>query len=141
VTFTLNAIVAAISFFVYTKREGCIVTYDYKPVVLCVLYCFISTYSGNMIIKGYKSAYKFLIITKHTEEIEREIMTKLHHSATMVHGEGAYSQTEKDLIICVVNKHQIVEFENILKKYDDTFAMVEPVSSTIGNFKYIKKGK
>ena len=140
VTFFLNAVVAITSFFVYTKvGDNGQTLYDYKPVCLCMLYCFISSYSGNLILKGYKSAYKFLIITKHTEEIEQEIVTKLRHGATMIHGEGAYSHTEKDIIICVVNKHQMVEFENILKKYDDTFAMIEPVSSTIGNFKYIKK--
>ncbi len=140
VTFVLNALVAATSFFVYAKTgENGQPVYDYKPVCLCMLYCFISSYAGNLILKGYKSAYKFLIITKHTEEIEQEIVTKLRHSATMIHGEGAYSHTEKDIIICVVNKHQMVEFETILKKYDNTFAMIEPVSSTIGNFKYIRK--
>ena len=140
VTFTLNAVVAAASFFVYAKvGEDGLPVYDYKPVVLCLLYCFISSFSGNMILKGYKSAYKFLIITKHTEEIQAEIVAKLRHGATIIHGEGAYSHTDKDIIICVVNKHQMVEFENILKKYDETFAMVEPVNSTIGNFKFIKK--
>lgn len=140
VTFTLNAVVAAASFFVYAKvGEDGLPVYDYKPVVLCLLYCFISSFSGNMILKGYKSAYKFLIITKHTEEIQTEIVAKLRHGATIIHGEGAYSHTDKDIIICVVNKHQMVEFENILKKYDETFAMVEPVNSTIGNFKFIKK--
>ena len=141
VTFTINAIVACISFFVYAKEIDGVLVYDYKPVVLCMLYCFISSYAGNMILKGYKSAYKFLIITKHTQAIQEEIVKKLHHGATIIHGEGAYSHTEKDIIICVVNKHQMVEFENILKGYQDTFAMVEPVNSTIGNFKFIRKTK
>lgn len=139
VTFTINAAVAITSFFVYTTTgENGQTVYDYKPVCLCMLYCFISSYAGNLILKGYKSAYKFLIITTHAEEIEREIVTKLRHGATLIHGEGAYSHKEKDVIVCVVNKHQMVEFETLLKKYDDTFAMVEPISSTIGNFKYIK---
>lgn len=139
VTFFINAAVAAASFFVYAKAdENGQMLFDYKPVCLCMLYCFISSYAGNLILKGYKSAYKFLIITKHTQEIQEEIVTKLRHSATVLHGEGAYSRLEKDVIICVVNKHQMVEFETILKKYDNTFAMIEPVSSTIGNFKYIK---
>lgn len=139
VTFLINAIVAAASFFVYAEvGENGQMVYDYKPVCLCIMYCFISSYAGNMILKGYKSAYKFLIITKHTEEITEEIVTKLRHGATLIRGEGAYSHAEKDVIICVVNKHQMVEFETILKKYDETFAMIEPVSSTIGNFKFIK---
>ncbi|MBQ8320487.1 MAG: YitT family protein [Clostridia bacterium] len=140
VSFTLNAIVAAASFFVYAKTgENGELIYNYKPVVLCVLYCFISSYSGNLILKGYQSAYKFLIITTHAEEIENEIVKKLRHGATRIHGQGAYSHKDKEVIVCVVNKHQLMDFETLLKKYDDTFAMVEPVSSTVGNFKFIKK--
>ena len=42
------------------------------------------------------------------------------------------------MLICVVNKHQLVDFENILKKYDGTFAFVETTNEIIGNFKTIK---
>ena len=79
-----------------------------------------------------------MIITSHAEEIDKEIVEKLKHSATKIVGTGVYSNLEKDVIICVINKHQIVEFQNILKKYDDTFAFIETVNETIGNFKRIK---
>lgn len=134
VTFALNAVVAVISVFVYADGGK----YSYEPACLCLLYCFMSSFIGNAFIKGGKSAYKFLIITSHAEEIDNEIVTKLKHSATKIVGTGVYSNLEKDVIICVINKHQIVEFQNILKKYDDTFAFVETVNETIGNFKRIK---
>ena len=54
-------------------------------------------------------------------------------------GTGVYSNTERDVIICVVSRHQIVDFENIIKKYPDTFAFVETVNETIGNFKKVKR--
>lgn len=130
VTFILNAIVAVSSYFVYDN--------GYKPVCLCVLYCFVSSFIGNAILKGSKSAYKFLIITTHAKEIDDEIISTLKHSATKLVGKGVYSETDKDVIICVINKHQIVQFENIIKKYDETFAFVETVNETIGNFKQIK---
>ncbi len=74
VTFTLNAVVAIISFFVYaTKDAAGNMIYDYKPVCLCVLYCFISSFIGNYIIKGTKTACKFTVITAHPDEITADI--------------------------------------------------------------------
>ena len=139
INFAFNAAIAAVSYFVYTvPGEGGAVLHDYKPVCLCMLYCLMSSWVGNAIIKGSKSAYKFLIITSRPEEIEREIVEKLHHTATRIDATGAYSNAERAVLICVVNKRQIVEFKDILKKYDGTFTFIETVNETIGNFLHVK---
>lgn len=139
VTLTLNAIVAVISFFVYAKPDtsgG--MSYDYKPVCLCIIYCFISTFLGNVIIQGSKHAYKFTVITTHAQEISDDVLYTLHHGATKLKAVGAYQNQEKDVLICVVNKHQVVDFQDILKKYDNTFSFVENVGNTFGNFAKVK---
>ena len=139
ITFSLNAVVAAASFFVYAKPcEDGGLTFDYKPVCLCVMYCFISSYIGSYIIKGTKTACEFTIITTHPDEIAAEISSALRHTCTIVHGEGGFSHGEKTVLLCVINNHQIVEFQDILKKYDDTFSFSQTVSETYGNFKKIK---
>lgn len=134
VTFIMNAVVAFASLFVYSQNG----VLDYKPVCLCLLYCFIASFTGNMILKGNKQAYQFVIVTSSPEKIERDIIEKLHHSATRIQGYGIYSGSEKSVLFCVVNKHQIVDFENIIKNYPDTFTYVETVNETLGNFKKIK---
>jgi uncharacterized membrane-anchored protein YitT (DUF2179 family) len=134
VTFIMNAVVAFSSLFVYSQNG----VLDYKPVCLCLLYCFIASFTGNMILKGNKQAYQFVIVTSNPEQIERDIIEKLHHSATRMQGYGVYSNQEKSVLFCVVNKHQIVDFQNIIKNYPDTFSYVETVNETLGNFKKIK---
>lgn len=139
VTFILNAVVAGISFFVYAvPSENGNYVYDYKPVCLCVLYCFISTFVGNYIIKGTKTACEFTIITTHAEEIAKEILETLRHSATKIQAVGSYTNHEKEVLICIVDRHQIVDLKNILIKYDNTFSFSENVSEVYGNFKRIK---
>jgi uncharacterized membrane-anchored protein YitT (DUF2179 family) len=133
VTFILNTIVAVTSLFVYS--EG---TLNYKPVALCILYCFISTFVGDKLLKSTKIAYKFTIITTHKQEITNEITKKLHHGCTEIRAIGTYTNTEKSMLICVVNKHQIPEVNRILSKYDNTFSYCEMVSETYGNFKNVK---
>ncbi len=133
VTFTLNAFVAIISLFVYSEN-----TLDYKPVALCITYCFISNFVGNYIIKGTKTAYKFTVITTHADEISKDISVKLRHSATKITAEGTYTGDEKQVLLCVVNPHQLMDFKKIINSYPDTFAFYELVNETYGNFKKIK---
>lgn len=134
VTFILNAFVAFVSLFVYAESGQA----DYKPVALCITYCFISNFVGNYIIKGTKTAYKFTIVTTHPDEIAEDVVKKLQHSATRMDALGTYSHTEKTVLLCVVNKHQLMDFKKILAQYDNTFAFYEMVNETYGNFKRIK---
>lgn len=134
VSFVLNAIVAIVSLFVYSDKGFL----DYKPVALCITYCFVSSAVGNYILKGSKTAYKFTIITTHADEISKDIMHVLRHGATKISATGAYTGTEKNVLICVVNKHQLTDFKKIADKYDETFSFYELVNETYGNFKHVK---
>ena len=118
-----------------------IIIYGYKlePVILCIIYCFITSSVNEYILKGGKEAIKFEIITTHGDEICKRIINELHHSATIWTVEGAYTHIDRQMLICLVNKHQIIEFQRILYEYDDTFAYISGVTETIGNFKKIKK--
>lgn len=140
VNFTLNAIVAVISLFVYaTPPEGGEFVLNYNPVCLCITYCFVSSYVGNEIIRGLKKAHRFTIITNHPDEISEEVRLNFRHSATRLEGVGTFSHDSKSVLICVINRTQVIDFKNMLKKYDNTFAFSETVDETHGNFKMIKK--
>lgn len=134
ITFTLNAIVAIASIFVYS--DGVL---NYKPMALCIMYCFISTFVGNLLLKTTKTAYKFTIITSHKDEFVEEITHNLRHGCTEIDAIGTYTGTKKYVLICVVNKHQLNDFQSIISKYDDTFSYFEMVNETYGNFKHIKQ--
>lgn len=139
VTFTLNAIVAAVSFFVYAQRDaGGYLIFDYKPVCLCIMYCFISSFVGGIILKGSKTACKFTIITRYPDAITKDIIENLKHSSTRISAVGSYSNDERTVLICIINKHQIIDLQTILSKYEDTFSFTETVNETYGNFKKIK---
>lgn len=135
ITFTINTVVAAISFFVYaTSDSNGGMIYDYRPVCLCIVYSFVSSFVGSYIIKGSKSACKFTIITSHPKEITREISEKLHHGSTQISALGSFTHDEKTVLLCVINRHQIIELNKILKKYDNTFSFAETVNEIYGNF-------
>ena len=134
ISFIINAIVAIASLFVYSK-DGYL---NYKPVALCITYCFVTYFIGDIIIKGSKTAYKFTIVTTHTEEIISDITHLLKRGATKISAKGAFTDAEKDVLICVVEKHQLTEFKEIIDKYDNTFSFYETANETYGNFKHQK---
>ncbi len=129
--FSMNAVVAVMSFFVYHFR--------YEPVIMCLIYCFISASLSDRILRGITKAYKFEVITDHMEELSAELMREMHHGVTMVRAEGMYSKQEKELLICVVNRQQLVYFRRILARYPGTFSYVSEVIETVGNFRKVSR--
>ena len=136
VTFALNGLVAVASVFVYS--DGAL---NYKPAALCIIYCFISAFVGNFMLKTTKTAYKFTIITSHKEELVAEITGKLHHGCTELEAVGSYTGDKKAVLICIINKHQLNDFQKILARFGNTFSYFETVNETYGNFKQVKKMK
>jgi len=127
--FTMNAIVAVASYFVYD--------YQMEPVILCILYSFTSSTVSERNTKSGRSAIRFEIVTEHSSEISDAIITRLHHSATVVPARGMYSGKRTNIVICVVNKTQIAALNEIIREYPNTFAVMSNVSEVMGNFKHL----
>ena len=126
VIFSLNTSVALISYFVYD--------FNVEPVILCILYCFISSQMSEKLMQGVKRAVKFEIVSNHYEEISKEIIEELQHSVTVMPATGMYTHKETKLMVCVVTKREVHDLQQILAKYPGTFAYTSNVTETMGNF-------
>ena len=127
ISFSLNAVIALGSYFVYG--------YQMEPVILCILYSFMATNVGERLMKSGRSAIAFEIITDYPNEISRDIIRDIHHTTTLIPGKGMYSGRETSVLLCVVNKTQIAAVNRIIRNYPNTFAIVNPVSEILGNFR------
>ena len=125
--FGMNVLVAIASYFVYD--------YQIEPVILCILYSFMSSTVSERLTKNGRSAVRFEIITDYPEEISNEIINKLHHSATLIPGRGMYLNKEVSVLFVVVNNNQVTRLSQICRHYPNTFAIIDPVSEVMGNFK------
>ena len=133
-SFTLNVFVAIASYFVYG--------YQMEPVILCILYSFMSSTVGGRLQKSGREAICFEIITDFPEEITKEIIQRTGHSTTLVPARGMYSGKDTNLLICVVNKAQAAAVIEICRSYSNTFTIMDPVGQVVGNFKNMsEKGK
>lgn len=130
-TFTMNALVAVASYFVYD--------YKMEPVLLCILYSFASSNMAERFLKNGRSAVRFEIVTNFPEEISREIISKLHHTATVFPAKGMYNGKEVDIVMCVVNNNQVAMLSGIVERYPHTFAIMSQVNQVMGNFRHYSK--
>ncbi|MBR6826135.1 MAG: YitT family protein [Oscillospiraceae bacterium] len=131
VLFGLNASVAVLSYFVYG--------YKIEPVLLCLIFCFSLSKTSDVLLKGLKEAIKFEIITDQPEELAQVLLEELGHGVTEIPAKGSFTKQSKTLLICVVNKNQIVAFQKILERFPGTFAYLHTVKETIGSFRTGKK--
>lgn len=131
-TFLFDAVVVVASFFVYNRGMG--FTEKLSPVLLALVSLFTTSKVSDVIVQGFKGAFRFEIVTNHTEEIAKEIMEKTHHGVTEMSAVGMYSHTEHKVLVCIVRKRQIAQVQKIIKQYPDTFASFVPISEVYGRF-------
>ena len=127
VSFIMDASVVAIAFFVYDMKI--------TPVICTLLNLFIANIIVDNGLSGIKDGYKFEIITASPNELSAELMQKLKHGVTEIKVHGMYSDTDKYMLVCIINKRQIGEMMKIIKSHPDTFASFEKVNEVFGNFK------
>lgn len=126
VSFIMDACVVMIAFFVYGMKI--------TPVMCTLLNLFIADVIVDNVLSGLKNGYKFEIITNHPNELSEELLTRLHHGVTEIKVHGVYSDTDKYMLVCIINKRQIGEMMKIIKSHPDTFANFEKVNEVFGNF-------
>lgn len=130
-TLILNIIIAVASFFVL----GC----KLEPVIQCLLYAVASSVTLDTLVKQGKRAVRFEIITDAPQQISDVIFEKIHHSATLLPAKGMYKGKQTNVLVCVVNKSQVAEMNNIIRSFPNTFAVTTNVGAVVGNFKHLDK--
>lgn len=119
--YAVDAVVIFASIFAY-RGDGALSFMT--PVMLSLTEEFSYALISDVILTGFKTALKYEIITDNPEDLSAEIITKLGRGVTCSEVTGMYSHNKRSLLICVIRKRQLAEFNNILKKYPDTFAYV-----------------
>ncbi len=123
VIFAINMSVALSSYFVYG--------FKLEPVICSIIYSFVCSATSNSIRHYRTETVKFEIITSDIQTIIGEISSKLHQRATIMDARGAYSGTDKKLILCVADKQSAADIEKFLASKEDTIYFKSVVNNGI----------
>ncbi|MCT4564632.1 MAG: YitT family protein [Maledivibacter sp.] len=101
------------------------------------LYSVISLYIivkvADLIVEGLNYSKAFYIITDYSEEISKEIFKELDRGATALKGRGMYTGSDRDVLLCVVNRAQVAKLKKIVYAIDHkAFIMVSNIHEVLG---------
>ena len=90
----------------------------YDSAMYALIRMFISAKVIDVVLVGAVNSKVCYVITDKNVELKDAIVTRLQRGVTYLHGEGAWSGKEKDVILCVIKSRQIVELRRIIEDID-----------------------
>ncbi|MBE3101447.1 MAG: YitT family protein, partial [Firmicutes bacterium] len=87
----------------------------------------------DLIQEGLNTAKAVFIISDHSIEISDRIMKEMDRGVTLLNGKGAYTGSEKSVILCAINRLQITHLKGLINEIDPTaFVLVADVREVMG---------
>ena len=102
---------------------------------------YISTLAMDGILYGLDNAKVAYIISDHNDEISSAIVQDLDRGVTILHGQGAYTGAEKQVLRCAFKQREIAAIKAAVKDIDpDAFLIVCNAHEVLGDgFREYKK--
>lgn len=102
------------------------------PLFSIIAY-FVNGAAVDFITEGIDQAKGALIITEHYDVIASVLSEEFGRGLTVMDAKGYYSDTNKKIIYCVVNRFQLAKLRNIIHKCDENaFVTVMDISDVFG---------
>lgn len=123
ILFLVDAIIITIGFFAFGIR---IAMYG-------IIAVYITSRFTDTILEGFDFAKAAFIVSDKHEEISERIMTDTERGATAIHAKGVYTKKEKDVILVVMNKKEIIILKELVTSVDPkAFLIVTDVREVLG---------
>lgn len=88
---------------------------------------------SDIIVEGINTSSSFTIISDKYKEIGLAITDELERGATILKGEGFYTNNEKNVLLVVVSKKQVVELKKLVKSIDENaFIIITDIFEALG---------
>lgn len=87
----------------------------------------------DKILYGTNYARVAYIISEQHVQIAQEIVEKLRRGVTFLNGQGAYSNKDKKVMLCVIKRHQIASLKSLVKEIDpNAFVILSEANEVLG---------
>ncbi len=115
----------------------------YDSAMYAIICMYVCSRMIDLVLYGAINSKVCYIITDESIRIKDSITKELDRGVTFLHGEGAWSGKEKNIILCVIKSRQIVGLKQIIKRIDPSaFLIVSDSREVFGEgFTYIGDDK
>ena len=97
---------------------GMLVLKDLVITLLGIISAFVSALMVDKIFVGGSKAIIAQVISNDYEEINREIISRLERTTTLVNVKGGYSGTKREMLIVSLTMNQYAELMSIINSID-----------------------
>ena len=120
----IDAIVVTLSGIMFRNLETAL----YAAVTI-----FVNSVVLDTVLYGKDGAKMIYIISDHPKQITERLLADLDIGVTSLHGEGAYSGKEKEVLLCVMRKPLAPKAQQIVKEEDaEAFMIVSDATEIFG---------
>ena len=89
-----------------------------------IISLFCSSKVIDAIVYGFDQGNMVTVISDKNEEISKRILDEIDRGVTLLHGKGAYTGQEKEVLICAVRKSEFARLKSIIREIDHTAFVV-----------------
>ena len=91
----------------------------YDSAMYGLIAMFICSKVIDFVLYGALTSKLCYIISDSSEKVKTDIVNKMHRGVTLLRGEGAYSGREKQVLLCVVKRQQVMELRQLVRESDE----------------------
>ena len=104
-----------------------------ESALYSILTYFAASKTIDFLLHGIEEHTAIIIISERSEEIRQAIIRDLSRGVTVYKGRGGLSDTEQDILYCVVTRLEIGSVRNLVDELDETaFVIVHPLADAAG---------
>jgi uncharacterized membrane-anchored protein YitT (DUF2179 family) len=103
-------------------------------LIASLIMVFISSVVVEYVLALFSKRKIVFVISDHSQELAKAIMTHLRLGATFIKGRGAYSGTDKEILMTVINNIQLKRLEELVFTHDPkALFIVENTFNVLGS--------
>ncbi|MAT45404.1 MAG: hypothetical protein CL609_24005 [Anaerolineaceae bacterium] len=98
--------------------------FDWERALYGLAVIYVSGLAAEMAFEGRAIYRTAMIVTFEPDQVADIIMDRLERGVTLLHGEGAYTHKERDILYVVITQSEIPQLKEIVKEADSKAFMV-----------------
>lgn len=106
---------------------------SWELAMYALITIFITAWLIDMVQEGFSYAKAFYIISSQPEKMTAAVLQEINRGATVLRGRGAYSGTDRDVLLVVVNRSEVTRLKDLIYEIDSkAFVILTDAHEVLG---------
>ncbi|KJR97395.1 MAG: membrane protein [Peptococcaceae bacterium BRH_c4a] len=106
---------------------------SWELAMYALITIFITAWLIDVVQQGFSYAKAFYIISSQPEKMTAAVLQEINRGATVLRGRGAYSGTDRDVLLVVVNRSEVTRLKDLIYEIDSkAFVILTDAHEVLG---------